>query len=283
MGRFITEIIVYESKEWTPEDLISWGYTHARRHSDITIEIAAHIFNSAFINQDNELCDAARELMNAAGSPCHYVANDNAEQATADNNRPPISPVPKIPAEMLNSVIVEDEEWDDTYDYIFDERVKPLEIKKAMEGIKKYPSRISQRRFYYVTYRILDVINYFSDKVTPSDFLRWINLHFNCGWIDDNEHRKQFVFALEGSSKNLEDQQPSDWDEKTIRGGSGKQHHQLAVTLKNTFTETIVNGIAVDDSESFEHLKDRTEFLSGARDYHGALWTPDEAYINDGK
>ena len=53
MGRFITEKILYEDKEWTPEDLISWGYIHARRHSDITIEIAAHIFNSAFINQDN--------------------------------------------------------------------------------------------------------------------------------------------------------------------------------------------------------------------------------------
>lgn len=177
----------------------------------------------------------------------------------------------------------DDEEWDDTYDYIFDERVKPWELKKALEGIK-YPTRISQRRFYYVTYRILDVIKYFSDKVTPSDFLRWINLHFNCGWIDDNEHRKQFVFALEGSSKNLEDQHPSDWDEKTIRGGSGKQHRQLAITLKNTFTETMVKGIAVDNSDSFEHLRDRGQYLSHA--YHvkdNEYFIPDDAYINNGK
>lgn len=177
---------------------------------------------------------------------------------------------------------VDDEEWDDTYDYIFDEKIKPWELKKALEGIK-YSTRISQRRFYYVTYRILDVINYFSDKVTPSDFLRWINLHFNCGWIDDNKHRKQFVFALEGSSKNLEDQHPSDWDEKTIRGGSGKQHHQLAVTLKNTFTETIVNRITVDDSESFEHLWDRGQFLRNAYSVgDGNFFIPDNAYINNG-
>ena len=178
---------------------------------------------------------------------------------------------------------VEDEEWDDTYDYIFDKKVKPWEVKNAMEGIK-YSTRISKRRFYYVTYRILDVIHYFSDKVTPSEFLRWINLHFNCGWIDDNKHRKQFVFPLEGSSKKLEDQHPSDWDEKTIKGGSGKQHHQLAVTLKNTFTETMVNGIAVDDSESFEHLRDRGQFLRDAYPVgDDQFFIPDNAYINNGR
>ncbi len=178
---------------------------------------------------------------------------------------------------------VEDEEWDDTYDYIFDKKVKPWEVKNAMEGIK-YSTRISQRRFYYVTYRILDVIHYFSDKIMPSEFLRWINLHFNCGWIDDNKHRKQFVFALEGSSKNLEDQHPSDWDEKTIRGGSGKQHHQLAVTLKNTFTETLVEGIVVDNSDSFEHLRDRGQFLRNAYFVgDGKFFIPDDAYINNGQ
>ena len=175
------------------------------------------------------------------------------------------------------------EEWDDTYDYIFDKKVKPWEVKNAMEGIK-YSTRISKRRFYYVTYRILDVINYFSNKVTPSDFLRWINLHFNCGWIDDNKHRKQFVFALEGSSKNLEDQHPSAWDEKTIRGGSGKQHHLLAITLKNTFTETLVEGIVVDNSDSFEHLRDRGQFLRNAYFVgDGKFFIPDDAYINNGQ
>ena len=43
------------------------------------------------------------------------------------------------------------------------------------------------------------------------------------------------------------------------------------------------NGIILEDSDSFEHLKDRVEFLAGAREVHGLFWTPDEAYINDGK
>lgn len=283
MGSFITEKIVYENKEWTPEDLISLGYTHARRHSELTIEIAAHLFNSAFINQDNKLYDAARELMSTAGSPCQYVANDNAEQATSNYNRPSEPPGPAIPIVIIDNNEDTNEEWDDTYDYIFDKRVKPKAIKVAIDGID-IPNKISNVRFFYVTCRILEILQYLTKKASRPDFLRWVNLHFNCGWIDDNEHRKQFVFALEGSSKNLEDQHPSDWDEETIKGGSGKYHHRLAVTMKNTFTETVINGIAIDDSESFEHLRDRGQFLRYA--YHvkdNEYFIPDDAYINNGK
>ena len=284
MSRYKVDKIYYPNRWQRTEDVVADAYSFAQRKASETIEIAAHLIASAHKHNDDELYNVGLDLMRIANSPCRFMADNSAAQATDSNNRPPISTTPKIPAELLNSVIVEDEEWDDTYDYIFDKRVKPLEIKRAIGGIKKYPARISPRRFYYVTYRILDVINYFSDKVTPSDFLRWINLHFNCGWIDDNGHRKQFVFALEGSSKKLEDQHPSYWDEKTIRGGSGKQHHQLAVTLKNTFTETMVNGIAVGNSESFEHLRDRGQFLRNTYHIKGnEYFIPDDAYINNGQ
>lgn len=283
MSRYKVDKIYYPNRWQRTEDLVADAYSFAPRKPSETIEITLHLIAAAHHYNDNELYNVSLDLMRIANSPCRFMADNSAVRATDSNNRPLISPVPTIPAELLNHVIVEDEKWDDTYDYIFDERVKPSEIKRAMEGIK-YPTRISQRRFYYVAYRVFHAINYFSDKVTPSDFLRWINFHFNCGWIDDNEHRKQFVFALEDSSKKLEDQHPSDWNEKTIRGGSGKHHHQLAVTLKNTFTETIVNGIAVSDSESFEHLRDRGQFLRNA--YHvkdNEYYIPDDAYINNGK
>ena len=284
MGRYKTDSIYWVNKYYSPEDLISWGFSCAPKHPEVTIDVAAHILREAFIIQDNDLFNAGNELMGAAGSPRNFVASKSSKQATANNNRPSESPAPKLPPALCDMDNNKDEEWDDTYDYIFDKRVNPLEIKRAMEGIKKYPAKITQRRFYYVTYRILDVINYFSNKVTPSDFLRWINLHFNCGWIDDNKHRKQFVFALEGSSKKLEDQHPSAWDEKTIRGGSGKQHHLLAITLKNTFTETMVNGKAVGDSDSFEHLRDRGQFLVNAYPVgDGQFFIPDDAYINNGQ
>ena len=115
--------------------------------------------------------------------------------------------------------------------------------------------------------------------------LRWINLHFKCGWIDDYDHRKQFVFALEGSSKNLDNQEPYEWDDKTIKRGAGIIHRQLAITLKNTFTQTVVNGIAIDDSDSFEHLKDRGQFLRDGYHYEGNEYIVlnEDDYVNNGK
>ena len=179
--------------------------------------------------------------------------------------------------------VIEDEKWDDRYDYIFNDKVKPREIKKAMESIV-LPRKISKIRFFYVTCRILEILNYIPDSSSRNDFLRWVNIHLNCGWPDDKQHKRRFSFTLEDSSKNLETQHPSKWDENTIKGGSGIYHHQLAITLKNTFTQTVVNGHHVDDSDSFDHLIDRGRFLLKAvhlrdNDYY----IPEDAYINNGK
>ena len=88
---------------------------------------------------------------------------------------------------------------------------------------------------------------------------------------------------MEGTVKKLDDLHPSEWKDNSIYGKLGKHYRLLALSFKNAFTVTMINGEPVADSESYEHLKDRVEFLSGACDYHGALWAPDEAYINNGK
>ena len=284
MGRYITKKIVYENKEWTPEDLISWGHISARRHSNVTMEIAAHIFNSAFINQDYELCDAARELMSAAGSPCQYVANESASQATTDNNRPLVSQTPQVPPSLLNNILVEDEEWDNTYDFIFDKRLKPQALFNAMKGIK-YPAKITTRRFYYVTYRVFDAINYFSKGTSEHQYLQWINLHFNDDenrWIDDHNHLYLFRFKLDGAAKALKIH-PSKWNSIKMYSNLREIHYKLANDLKNTFTLVVDdNGDELIDSESYEHLKDYPQYLSGAQWIYDKCLVPKEAYINKG-
>ena len=183
--------------------------------------------------------------------------------------------------EDLDDYEVNEEEWDDHFDFIFDKKINPKEVKKGIEKVKS--EKIKDRRFYYVTYRILKILKWIPMELSESDYLRWINLHFNCGWENNMNQKKAFLFNLEGSVKKLDDLHPSEWKDNSIYGILGKHYRLLAISFKNTFTVTIINGKPVADSESFEHLKDRAEFLSGARDYHGALWTPDEAYINDGK
>lgn len=198
-----------------------------------------------------------------------------------------ISPqTPKMPLAHKKSShihLIEDEEWDDTFDYIFNEKVKPQEIMRALVGIVR-PKKISEVRFYYVSCRILEILNYLTEDALRTDFMRWINIHFKCGWPDDKEHKRRFSFALEGSSKNLENQHPSQWDENTIKGGSGIYHHQLAIKIKNAFTKTIINGEAIDDSNSFDHLIDRGQYLRFATHLRdNDYYIPEEAYINNGK
>ena len=178
-------------------------------------------------------------------------------------------------------IFVEKDEWDDTYDHIFDKKITPYKVKLAIENVKS--EKITNRRFYYVSFRILREIKWINTNVTESDFLRWINLHFKCGWEKNKNKKKAFLFNLEGTVKVLDDLHPSEWKDDLLYGKLGKYYRSLALSFKNTFTVTLINCQPVDNSESYEHLKDRVDFLSGASDFHGLLYAPDEAYINIGK
>ena len=205
-------------------------------------------------------------------------------QQPAKENTEEIPPLtPQMPQAPKGSGLEEkeEEEWDDTFDFIFDEKIKPREVKKAIETVKS--EKIKDRRFYYVSFRILKVLKWIPIDTLESDYLKWINCHFECGWEKNKNQKKAFLFNLEGTVKVLDDLHPSEWKDDSLYGKLGEHYRLLALSFKNNFTVTIVNGKPVADSESYEHMKDRVEFLSGARDVHGLLWAPDEAYINDGK
>lgn len=193
---------------------------------------------------------------------------------------PQTSQMPQAPKSSGQDEI-EEEEWDDTFDNIFNKKVRPQEIKKTIEKVKS--EKIKDRRFYYVAYRILKFIKWIPVEIAESDYLRWINCHFERGWENNKSQKKAFLFNLEGTVKRLNDLHPSEWKDDSLYGNLGKHYRLLAISFKNAFTYTMIDKKPVGDSESYEHLKDRVEFLSGAREYHGTLWAPDEAYINDGK
>lgn len=285
MGRYKTDIIHYESKEWPTEDLIFFGFTCARRHSEVTIEIAAHLFDAAFINYDVELFKAGRELMHAGGSPCSFTPNDSAEQAMSNNNRPSVPEAPTIPKYLLNGCDESEEGWDSSRDSIFDEKIKPLIIKRAIDGVKS--EKIKKKPYFFVAFTILKILKYIPLNTSPREFLLWVNLHFKCGWPEDPKTKKLY-FNLDGTLQKLSKMHPSEWkDAKDDEGRDfwGKvnlEYYKLAISFKNAFTMTMFDGKPVDDSESFEHLRDRVEFLSGARDYYGMLYAPDKEYINLG-
>jgi hypothetical protein len=61
-------------------------------------------------------------------------------------------------------------------------------------------------------------------------------------------------------------------------------HYKLANDLKNTFTFVEDdNGDELKDSESYEHLKDYPQYLSGAQWIVDKYLVPDDAYVNKGR
>ena len=184
-----------------------------------------------------------------------------------------------------DEVAPEVREYDTTYDYIFDPKVKPEALFNAMKGIK-YHNKITERRFYYVTYRVFDAINYFSKGTSEHQYLQWINLHFNDyedRWIDDHDHIYLFRFKLDGTAKKLK-VHPSKWNSIKMYSDLAAIHYKLANDLKNTFTFVEDdNGDELKDSESYEHLKDYPQYLSGAQWIVDKYLVPDDAYVNKGR
>ncbi len=184
-----------------------------------------------------------------------------------------------------DEVAPEVREYDTTYDYIFDPRVKPQALFNAMKGIK-YHNKITDRRFYYVAFRVFEAINYFSKGTSEHQYLQWINLHFNDyedRWIDDHDHIYLFRFKLDGTAKKLKEH-PSKWNSIKMYSDLAAIHYKLANELKNTFTFVVDdNGDELKDSESYEHLKDYPQYLSGAQWIVDKYLVPDDAYVNKGR
>ena len=192
--------------------------------------------------------------------------------------------VDQVNKEMAEKEKKDDEEWDDSMDYVFNKKVNPHALFNAMKVIK-YSSKITDRRFYYVAYRVFDAINYISKGTSEHQYLQWINLHFNDNehrWIDDHGHIYLFRFKLDGSAKELK-VHPSKWNTIKMYSGLAEIHYNLAKDLKNTFTFIVDDdGNELEDSESYEHLKDYPQFLSGATWYVDKYLIAEDAYINRG-
>ena len=218
---------------------------------------------------------------------CSFKPDYSAENATDNNNRPSAPIAPAIPGELLNDEEEKkDEEWDSSRDDIFNKKVNPQAVKKAIDGVES--EKITDRPYFYVAFTILKLLKYIPKNTSPRDFLLWVNLHFNCGWPEEPEKKHLLYFRLEGILKKLSKKHPSEWkdaaeDGEEYWGNMNLEYYNLAISFKNVFTYTIINKKEVANSESFEHLKDRVEILSGAIYAHGLLWAPEEAYINNGK
>ena len=256
MGRFKADKLEWQNRIFDPEELISWGFTCAPKYPEIASDIAAHVLNEAFLSKDKDLFKAGNELMRAAEHPRVFVASESSKQATADNNRPSESPVPKLHPALCDKNIIEDKDWDDSLDDVFNKKVKPQEIKKALETLTSTTLSEEKRRFVY--YKVLVYIRYIPTEKRGSkkNFLKWWNLHFNCNWVK-TETSDPFKFRI---NSRLMNSQPYEWNK--IDMDNANDYYDFAKTVKNTFTQTVINNEAQDGQDfNAGPLFDRGQFL----------------------
>ena len=97
---------------------------------------------------------------------------------------------------------------------------------------------------------------------TQSDFLRWANLHWKCGW--DIEKPGKFKFS-NTIKKELRDAPLNDWFAGTVPSSSiGLEYRELAERVIKILTETV----------NKEWLQDKASFYKAGID--------SEDYINKG-
>ena len=239
MGRYKTDTIYWENKYYSPEDLISWGFSCAPKHPKVTIDVAAHILREAFIMQDNDLFNAGNELMGAAGSPRNFAASESSKQASTDNNRPSVSPVPKIPDGFLNVGDTDEEEWDSQYDGIFNEDLNPQAIFNKLEAMSS-PRVSDYYPRFFVFFRVLLYLSWIGNS--QKNFLKWCNCHWEQNW------EKEYNFKFGNNiKKELRDTDMSDWNDNTCNGSDiGKDYRLFAKKVLDSFAVKVNDGKIID-------------------------------------
>ena len=152
--------------------------------------------------------------------------------------------------------IIDEEDWDDSLDDVFTKKVKPQEIKKALETLTSTTLSEEKRRFVY--YKVLVYIRYIPTEKRGSkkNFLKWWNLHFNCNWVK-TETSDPFKFRI---NSRLMNSQPYEWNK--IDMDNANDYYDFAKTVKNTFTQTVINNVAQDGQDfNAGPLFDRGQFL----------------------
>ncbi len=289
MSKFKTEKVIYPCREQPTEALLYDVDTllHNGERKDAA-DMLFSILCDAVRNNDQLLIDECLSRQSGMRNQfCSFKPDYSAENATDNNNRPSVPIAPAIPVELFNDVEEKDDEkWDSSRDGIFNKKIKPQAIKKAIDSVES--EKIKDRPFFYVTFVILKILKYIPYNTSPRDFLLWVIFHFKCRWAEDPKKKHQLYFRLGGILKKLSKKHPSEWKDaddngEEFWGNMNLEYYNLAISFKNAFTMVMVKGKPIGDSESFEHLRDRVELLSGAYDVYGTLFAPEEAYINDGK
>ncbi len=166
-------------------------------------------------------------------------------------------------------------EYDTTYDYIFDPRVKPEAVKKTLDNITTFDK--CQHPFWFVFMKVLVHLQWIPASTYTKDVLSWASLQYDLNWTT----KKQLSFsdiggdkrdmnreANEGKQKKIKDTDITLWN--TISKTEFRdieKYRNFALLLKKKFVHFIVDGLEVKAATDFNLGKprDRVKFMKSPK------------------
>jgi len=166
-------------------------------------------------------------------------------------------------------------EYNTTYDYVFDPRVKPEEVKKALNNITTFDKY--QHPFWFVFTKVLVHLQWIPTSTYTKDILKWASLQYDLHWTTKRQlsfsdiggdKRDMNREANEGKQKKIKDTDITLWN--TISKTEFRdieKYRQFALLLKKTFVHFIVDGLEVKESTNFNLGKplDRVKFMKSPK------------------
>ena len=240
MTSFKSTTIEFEGHQQLIDDLICRARFHARTNRAYSLEIILHLQDHAYQIHDTALFDVCRDLMTFVQSPSPYIVRRDCQYAGDENNRPRNTKPEVVEVPYNNSM-----------DMVFDRRVNPKAVKKALDNITTFPKE--KHSFWFVTMKVLIHLQWVPANMTIAAFLRWASLQYHLEWTT----KRQLSFSDIGGEnrKVIKDTDITQWhhiSDKEFRDIEKYRH--FSVLLKTTFVHIIVNG---------KEQKEVTDFISG--------------------
>ncbi len=166
-------------------------------------------------------------------------------------------------------------EYDTTYDYIFDPRVKPEAVKKTLDNITTFDK--CQHPFWFVFMKVLVHLQWIPASTYTKDVLKWASIQYDLNWTTKRQlsfsdiggdKRDMNREANEGKQKKIKDTDITLWN--TISKTEFRdieKYRKFALLLKKTFVHFIVDGLEVKESTDFNLGKprDRVKFMKSPK------------------
>ena len=256
MAEFKNTTIEFEGQQQRIEDLMSRARFNAQTNRAYSLEIILHLQDHAYQLGDDALFEVCRELMISVQSPSPYPVRRDHQHAGEENNRPRYTEPEQIEIP-----------YDDSMDKVFDTRVNPKAVKKALDTVTTFSKK--EHRFWFVLMKVLIYLRWVPADTQINDFLRWANLQYQLGWTTG----RHFSFSDIGSKTRfgnmIKDTDITQWHLITEREFRDIQkYRKFALLLKTTFVHIIVDGMEQKTVTDFNTGKprDRVQFIKKANE-----------------